>query len=64
MVMQDFNGLKTMTFHCLADIAFSDLQLLFSVNVTPETCPITLLKAEKIQDREHFEIVGSKHSLI
>ena len=68
MVMHDFHGLKTMTFHYFADFPISDLQLqriiqFFSCNVTSETCSETKLKTGQMQDCQVFEILGSKHSL-
>ena len=35
-----------------------------SLNATYETCSETKLKTGQIQDREHFEILDSKHSSI
>ena len=37
---------------------------IFSLHVTFETCCKRKLKTGKIQDREHFKILVSKHSLI
>ena len=43
MVTHDFHGLKTMTFHRVADIAYfwlavTEIIQFFSRNVTPEIC--------------------------
>ena len=41
IVMHDFHGLKTMTFHRVADIAATEIIQFCSRNVTPETCSKT-----------------------
>ena len=46
IVMHDFHGLRTMTFHHIADIAYfllavTEIIQFFSLNVTTETCSKT-----------------------
>ena len=64
-VMHDFYGLNTMTFHHVADILISDFQLSNFLHSMQHLKPVLKrLKTGQIQDREHFEILGSKHSFI
>ena len=50
--------------HCLFLTCSYRDNPVFLLTVTSEACSETWLKAGQIQDREHFEIVGSKYSLI
>ena len=66
IVIHDFHGLKAITFHHVADIAyfwFAVMEIIqfLSLNVAFENCCKTKLKTGQIQERECFEILGSKH---
>ena len=44
--------------------AVTEIIQFFPLSVTSDTCSKTWLKTGEIRDSEHFEILGSKHSLI